>query len=198
MTIDPPRPTILSLSPVSAAAGSPAVAIVITGSNFASNCVVRWNGTAVETAFNDTGHVTASVPGSLLVNAGVVPITVTNPSGLVASPMTFTVIPSTPVASGVSPSSVTEGAAGFTLTVQGAYFTPTSTVMWNNSALATTFASTAQVTAAVPANLVAAAGSVSITVSNPGRLISKALSFVITSAPPPVRCPHPPSRPAAW
>ena len=51
MAIDPPRPTILSLSPASAAAGSPAVAIVITGSNFASNCVVRWNGTAVETTF---------------------------------------------------------------------------------------------------------------------------------------------------
>ena len=113
MAIDPPRPVILSLSPVSAAAGSPAVTIVITGSNFASNCVVRWNGNAVETAFNDAGRVIASVPGSLLVNAGVVPITVTNPSGLVASPMTFTVIPSTPVASVVSPSSVTEGAAGF-------------------------------------------------------------------------------------
>ena len=98
MTIDPPRPVILALNPVSAAAGSPAVTIVITGSNFASNCVVRWNGTAVETAFNDAGRVIASVPGSLLVNAGVVPITVTNPSGLIANPMTFTVTPSSPVA----------------------------------------------------------------------------------------------------
>ena len=186
MVIDPPRPVILSLSPVSAAAGSPAVTIVITGSNFASNCVVRWNGNAVETAFNDAGRLIASVPGSLLVNAGVVPITVTNPSGLVSSPMTFTVIPSTPVASVVSPSSVTEGAAGFVLTVQGAYFTPTSTVLWNNGALATTFASTAQVTAVVPANLVAAAGSVSITVSNPGRLVSKTVTFVVAAAPAPV------------
>jgi uncharacterized protein (TIGR03437 family) len=187
LTIDPPRPVILSLNPVSAAAGSPAVTIVITGSNFASNCVVRWNGNAVETAFNDSGRIIASVPGSLLVNAGVVPITVTNPSGLMASPLTFTVTPSTPVASLVSPSSVTEGAAGFTLTVQGAYFTPTSIVLWNSSALATTFASTAQVTAAVPANLVAAAGNVSITVSNSGRLISKALGFVVTAAPAPVQ-----------
>jgi adhesin/invasin len=82
---------------------------------------------------------------------------------------------------------VTEGAPAFTLTVQGAYFTPTSTVLWNNGTLATAFASTAQVTATVPANLVAAAGSVSITVSNPGRLISKALSFAITAAPAPVQ-----------
>jgi adhesin/invasin len=162
------------------------VTVVITGTNFASNCVVRWNGNAVETAFNDAGRLLASVPGSLLVNPGVVPVTVTNPSGMVASPMTFTVIPSTPVASLVSPSSVTEGVAGFVLTVQGAYFTPTSTVLWNNGELATTFASTAQMTAVVPANLVAAAGNVSIAVSNPGRLVSKALSFVITAAPAPV------------
>jgi adhesin/invasin len=101
--------------------------------------------------------------------------------------MTFTVTPSSPVASVVSPSSVTEGAAGFTLTVQGAYFTPTSTVLWNSSALPTVFASTAQVTASVPANLVAVAGSVSITVSNPGRLISKALNFVVVAAPAPVQ-----------
>ncbi len=103
LAIDPPHPAILSLSPSSAAAGSPAVAMVITGSNFASNCVARWNGTAVETTFVDARHVTASVPGSLLVNAGVIPVTVTNPSGLTTSPATFTVIPSTPVASAVSP-----------------------------------------------------------------------------------------------
>ena len=185
LAIDPPHPAILSLSPSSAAAGSPAVAIVITGSNFASNCVARWDGTAVETTFVDARHVSASVPGSLLVNAGVIPVTVTNPSGLTTSPATFTVIPSTPVATAVSPPSVTEGSAAFTLTVTGAYFTPTSIVMWNGSSLATTFASTAQLTAAVPANLVAAAGSASITVSNPGRLVSKAVAFLIASAPPP-------------
>ncbi len=57
LAIDPPHPAILSLSPSSAAAGSPAVAIVITGSNFASNCVARWDGTAVETTFVDARHV---------------------------------------------------------------------------------------------------------------------------------------------
>jgi uncharacterized protein (TIGR03437 family) len=161
------------------------VAIVITGSNFAANCVVRCNGTAVETTFADAAHVSATVPASLLVNAGAVPITVTNPSGLATGPMTFTVIPSTPVVVGVSPASVTAGAPAFTLTVNGAYFAPASTVLWNGSALATTFVSTAQVTAAVPANLVAAAGSASVKLSNPGGLMSQAAGFAITSAPPP-------------
>jgi uncharacterized protein (TIGR03437 family) len=185
LAIDPPRPTILRLTPASAAAGGMAVAMVITGSNFAFNCVVRWNGIAVETTFTDAGHVSATVPASLLVNAGAVPITVTNPSGLVASAMTFTVIPSTPAASGVSPASVTEGAAAFTLAVNGAYFAPASTVLWNRSGLATTFVSTVQVTAVVPANLVAAAGNASVTVSNPGGLVSQAVSFVVATAPPP-------------
>jgi uncharacterized protein (TIGR03437 family) len=185
LAIDPPRPAILSLAPASAAAGGVAVAIVITGSNFAANCVVRCNGTAVETTFADAAHVSATVPASLLVNAGAVPITVTNPSGLATGPMTFTVIPSTPVVVGVSPASVTAGAPAFTLTVNGAYFAPASTVLWNGSALATTFVSTAQVTAAVPANLVAAAGSASVKLSNPGGLMSQAAGFAITSAPPP-------------
>src|ERR1039457_1369151 len=99
--------------------------------------------------------------------------------------MTFTVIPSTPAANGVSPASVTEGAPAFTLTGNGGYFAPASTVRWNSGALASTFVSTAQVTAAVPANLVAAAGNASITVSNPGGLISQAVSFVVATAPPP-------------
>ncbi len=185
LAIDPPRPTILRLTPASAAAGGMAVAMVITGSNFAVNCVARWNGIAVETTFTDAGHVSATVPASLLVNAGVVPITLTNPSGLVASPMTFTVIPSTPAASGLSPASVSEGAAAFTLAVNGAYFTPGSTVLWNRAGLVTTFVSTAQVTAVVPAILVAAAGNASITVSNPGGLVSQAVNFVVTTAPPP-------------
>jgi uncharacterized protein (TIGR03437 family) len=162
-----------------------ALAMVITGSNFASNCVVRWNGIAVETTFADAAHVSALVPASLLVTASVVPITVTNPSGLVTIPVTFTVIPSAPVAGGVSPASVTEGAPAFTLTVNGACFAPASTVLWNGSALATAFVSTARVTAVVPANLVAAAGSASITVSNPGGLMSQAVGFAVASAPPP-------------
>jgi uncharacterized protein (TIGR03437 family) len=185
VAIDPARPTIAAIAPASAAAGGAAVTIVITGSNFASNCVVRWNGTAVGTTFGDAGHLTALVPASLLVNAGTMAITVINPSGIETNPMTFTMIPSTPTAAGVSPASVTAGAPAFTLTVNGAYFTPASTVVWNRSTLATSFASTVQLTAVVPANLVAAAGNASITVSNPGGLISQAVGFVVAAAPPP-------------
>jgi hypothetical protein len=95
------------------------------------------------------------------------------------------------VAGGVSPATVTAGAPAFRLSVNGAYFTPGSTVLWNGGALPTTFESTAQVTAAVPANLVTAEGSASIAVCNPGGLVSLAVGFAITAAPPP-----PPAGPA--
>ena len=185
LTIEPARPAILSLSPATAAAGSASTAIGITGSNFAANCVARWNGVAVETTYTDAGHVSATVPANLLVNSGGYSITVTNPSGMVTAPVTFTVMPSLPVAGGVSPVSVTAGSSAFTLTVNGAYFAPGSAVLWNGNALTTTFGSTTQVSAVVPANLVAVAGSASVSVSNPGGLLSKAVAFLVASVPPP-------------
>jgi uncharacterized protein (TIGR03437 family) len=185
LTIEPAHPTILSLSPGSAAAGSQATAIGIAGSNFAANCVARWNGVAVETTYGDAGHVSVTVPANLLVNPGGYSITVTNPSGMATAPMTFAVVPSVPVAGSVSPASATAGGPAFTLTVTGAYFAPGSAVLWNGSALTTMFGSTTQVSAAVPANLVAVVGSASVTVSNPGGLISKAVPFLVTGALPP-------------
>src|SRR5205807_3903991 len=55
----------------------------------------------------------------------------------------------------------------FTLTVNGTNFVSTSTVNWNGAALTTTFGSSTQLTAAVPASLIANAGTASITVVNP-------------------------------
>jgi uncharacterized protein (TIGR03437 family) len=79
----------------------------------------------------------------------------------------------------LAPSSATAGRAGFTLTVTGTGFLSGATVQWNGAPLATTFSSATQLTAAVPASLIATAGSASITVSNPGGMASKAVSFTI-------------------
>jgi len=43
--LDPPRPSILSLTPANAPAGSETLEVVVAGANFAVNCVARWNGT---------------------------------------------------------------------------------------------------------------------------------------------------------
>src|SRR5208283_3105573 len=65
------------------------------------------------------------------------------------------------------PTAAAPGAAGFTLTVNGANFVSGSVVNWNGAPLSTTFVSRAQVTAAVAASDVASAGTVFVTVVNP-------------------------------
>ncbi len=65
------------------------------------------------------------------------------------------------------PDATAPGGAGFTLTVNGSGFVSGATVNWNGTALATTFVSDLQLTATVPASDIAAAGTASVTVTNP-------------------------------
>lgn len=67
----------------------------------------------------------------------------------------------------LSPSIATPGGSGFTLTVHGAGFVSGATVNWNGHPLATTFVNVDELTATVPANDIAVATSVEITVTNP-------------------------------
>jgi len=65
------------------------------------------------------------------------------------------------------PSAVAPGGPDFTLTVNGTGFFSGATVNWNGTPLATTFVSSSQLTATVPAANIVTAGSTLITVSNP-------------------------------
>src|SRR5206468_1650650 len=60
-----------------------------------------------------------------------------------------------------------------------------STVKWNTTALTTTFVSSTQLTATVPAALIATAGTASVTVVNPNPCgaTSNAVSFTIANTP---------------
>jgi IPT/TIG domain len=72
-------PTIAQLNPPSAAAGSGQFQLVVVGANFASNAVVNFNGAAMATTFVSSTKLQATIPASAIMNAGTVPVTVTNP-----------------------------------------------------------------------------------------------------------------------
>jgi uncharacterized repeat protein (TIGR01451 family) len=80
------------------------------------------------------------------------------------------------------PDNALAGSAGFTLTVYGNNFLSSSVVNWNGTPLPTT-SSLGPLTATVPAGLIAAAGTASITVSNPGGAVSNSLSFPVVATP---------------
>src|SRR5882724_7809368 len=108
----------------------------------------------------------------------------TNGNGTGTLLLTLT-INAAPTISSLSPTCATAGGPQFTLTVNGTNFVSTSTVKWNVTALTTTFVSSTQLTATVPALLIATAGTASVTVVNPtpGGGTSNAQTFTIAATP---------------
>jgi hypothetical protein len=74
---------------------------------------------------------------------------------------------SMPAISTLNPDSANVGAAGFTMTINGTNFAAKAVVNWNGAAQTTTYVSGNQLTAAIPASLIANHGTVQVTVTNP-------------------------------
>ncbi len=72
-------PMVSQLNPSSEKAGSGQFMLEVDGSNFAGNAVVQFNGANVATTVASSTKVQATIPASAIMNAGMVPVTVTNP-----------------------------------------------------------------------------------------------------------------------
>ncbi|HZV99039.1 MAG TPA: galactose oxidase-like domain-containing protein, partial [Methylophilaceae bacterium] len=183
-----PVPSVSSISPTSAAAGGPAFTLTVNGSNFVAGSTVRWNGSDRTTTLVSATQLTAAIPASDITTAGTAQVTVFNPTpgGGTSSALTFTIGSASnpvPTTSSISPSSAAAGGPAFTLTVNGSNFVSGSIVRWNGANRTTTFVSATQLTAAIPASDIAAAGTAQVTVFNPtpGGGTSSAQTFTISS-----------------
>jgi len=92
----------------------------------------------------------------------------------------------TPVLTTISPASVVAGQPSFVLTVNGNNFLASSVIDWNGVALATTFLSSQQLTATVPASAIAQAGTAQVAVYTPapGGGSSVSINLTITAPTP--------------
>jgi hypothetical protein len=182
-TITNPSPTITTISPATAVAGSGGFTLTITGTNFVNSSVVRWNGSDRPTTFVSSTRLTAAIPASDVATAGTANVTVFNPApgGGTSNTATFTITNPLPTISSISPATAVAGSGGFTLTITGTNFVNSSVVRWNGSDRPTTFVSSTQLTAAIPASDVATAGTANVTVFNPapGGGESGAVTFTI-------------------
>ena len=88
-----------------------------------------------------------------------------------------------PVLVGLSPSSAVEGKGAFTLTAKGTGFKSNSVIKWNGATQKTTFVSASALTASIPASLIAAAGTASVTVTTPKVGTSAPKTFAIIAKP---------------
>jgi hypothetical protein len=181
------NPNITSLSPNTGAVGGPGFTLTVNGTNFVGGATVQWNGGLLATSFVSSMQLTATVPANDLASSGTANIQVQNLFGSSSNVIGFQVGSGStgtagPVITNLSPAQTTAGGAAFTLTVTGTGFASGAVVTWNSTALATTFVSATQVTAAVPASLIATAGTANITEANSGGPNSNAAVFTTTSA----------------
>ncbi|MBL8203526.1 MAG: hypothetical protein JNM09_04795 [Blastocatellia bacterium] len=91
-TINNPTPAITSLAPNTTGAGGNAFSLIVNGTGFLSNSIVRWNGTDRTTTFGSSTQLTASITAADVAAAGNANVTVFNPTpgGGTSNASTFT------------------------------------------------------------------------------------------------------------
>jgi len=179
-TILPPKPVITKLVPATAIAGGPKFTVSIEGKNFITGAKAKWGATALTTTYKSSTLLTASIPASLIAKSGTANVTVTTTGGTTTASK-FTVTAPVPIISELSPSSAIAGNPQFTLTILGYNFIAGAAAKWNSTALVTTYKSATEVTAMVPATLVAKQGTADITVTTSK---GKSAAAVFTIKPP--------------
>jgi hypothetical protein len=186
--VNNPVPTLTSLSPTSALAGTTSQTLTLNGANFLSNSTVTYHSVAHTPTFLSSTQLTIALTASDLATGGTYGVAVTNPApgGGTSSTLNFTVNNLVPTLTSLSPSSGTAGAAAQTLTLNGSNFVSTSTVTYNGVAHTPTFINSTQLTITLSASDQASAGNYAVVVSNPapGGGASKSLSFTVVNGVP--------------
>jgi len=129
---------------------------------------------------NSTTGVISGVP-TIASTSTVYTVTATNSAGSTTASITITVnaplVP--PVITNLSPSQASSAGSAYTLTVNGRNFIANSVVWWNNVSLNTTYISSTQLTAQVPASLIASVGHATIDVASSADVVSSSVSYPI-------------------
>jgi hypothetical protein len=170
-----PTPSISGFTPASGAVGA---TVTITGNNFSTtpaNNVVRFSNNRTAVISGATANsLTVTVPPSSV--SGVITVTVSGVT--VASPGSFTVLP-TPTITGFNP---TGGVAGTTVIITGTNFnaTPANNIVeFNNIPAVVTASTSTSITTTVPSG--AGTGPISIAVS--GVTIQSSSNFTVFGTP---------------
>jgi hypothetical protein len=183
-TITPPIPVIISISPVSTAAGGPKFTLTINGTGFTSASAAAFGtGFYQTTTYVSPTQLTVIIPANLIAVAGQTDVFIYNPHVGFSNTAFFTVNPSPPAITSLTPSLVNAGGAGFMLTITGTAFTPDATSVWGTTSLGTIYISPTQLRAAVPASLIEFPGTGNVTVTTMAGTSSPA-TFTINPSPP--------------
>jgi hypothetical protein len=184
-TVNNPVPQETLLSPSTAPAGSAALALSVSGSNFNPSSSVLVNGVTLPITSQSSTLLQATLPASDLALIGTLNISVYNPApgGGTTSALPFAISGTNvqPVVGALVPASATAGGLSFTLIVTGSNFTKSSVVSFSGNPVTYAFVSATELQANIPASAIALAGTPTVMVANPGTLPSVVVTFFVNN-----------------
>jgi|GEM_PF-1179316 hypothetical protein len=179
--------SVTSISPSSVPAGSTAFTLTATGVGFVTGSVITLNSTGVPTTFDSATQLHATVPASSVVAAGVISVGVLAPGNLSSNQLPLTITGTSagtpPILVSLSPPSTYNGVSGLTLTANGTGFVNGSQIVWNGTAVSTTFVSSTSLTASIASSYLVSVVPVNVFVLNPDSTASNFLPFTIMVSP---------------
>ncbi len=180
-----PLPRITNTNPTSVAAGAIGFSLLVNGANFVQGSVVRWNGQDRPTDFGSESLLVAQISAADLAAGANIVITVFNPApgGGTSGGTQFQIINPAPRVTSINPDTAVAGNGAVTLLVNGANFVGNSSVRFNAVDVPTSFVTSSQLSAQVPASAVASGGTYAVSVFNPapGGGASGSLNFTVTN-----------------
>ena len=153
------------------------LAITAFGTGFLPDSTLRWNGSPLTATLVGATQLTASVPAGLVSGTDSATVSVVS-SGIISNCVSASV-PPPPLIVSARPNRVDAAGASFTVTVSGAGFLLGSVVMWAGASLATTLQNAGQLSALVPAGLIASSGAYSLTVMIPNATVSNSFGMIV-------------------
>lgn len=164
-----PTPTLVSVAPTSFIVGSAGTTMMVTGTNFTSNSLVKWNGTSIATVYYYPTNLYATVPASLLASIGTASITVYNATSTTSLSNSLNVTISNPPVPTLTTLAPNYGPVntGTSVSLTGTGFTNSTTVSLNGTKLPTTVTNSTSLSVTVPASSLALPGNYAFTVNTP-------------------------------
>ena len=191
-TINNPGAILTRIDPDTARVGTAYLDLIVEGSSFVPESIVRIDTLGLQTVFVNTTRLTATIPGSELDTAGVFAVTVFSPGAGISNSKTFTVKNPAPTLASIEPDSasrlqtldVTMTGSGFIPGFTGVDLSPRTDIAVNS----VTVTSSSELTANITVGDAAQVGERLIYVWNPvpGGGLSDSLSFRVAGNPVPV------------
>lgn len=183
LTIVPPPPILLAITPHAVLVGSGPISIFVSGQNFDAGAKVLIDGTTVTPATTSQTNLTVTLSSALTASVGSHEVFVRNSDGQSSSAMTLEVIAPVLTITSVTPRTAIDASSNVSLSIKGTNFKTGVAALFDRIEIETTFKSSTELAALAPSSLLSI-GVHTISTRNIDGSISNEIGFQVLPDPP--------------